>query len=406
MAPVDVVVAGHICLDVIPTPGSGDITRFAPGQLLEVGPALFATGGPVANTGLALHRLGVETRLVGKVGDDLFGRAIIELLQAKGSQLADGMVRVSGGHSSYSVIVSPRNGDRMFLHFPGANDTFCAADVDAAVLAGARCFHVGYPPLLKQMYLHGGAELRRLLGLAKATGVTVSLDMAMVDVESEAGQADWVAILAGALPLVDAFLPSAEEMLQLLERPTWERLGAGPAGVLDSLAPSTVAALGARLVAMGAPIVALKLGHHGLYLRTGSCEVIERTGRAGPRDTVVWSNRELWAPIFETTVVGTTGSGDATIAGFLQALLLGMTPAAALLTACATGAASVEALDATSGVRPWPELQARVAAGWRQRQLTLEPAGWKWDTRSHVWIGPRDGTEVGARAEPTTLRME
>ncbi|MCK4602884.1 MAG: carbohydrate kinase family protein, partial [Phycisphaerae bacterium] len=58
---VQVVVAGHICLDIIPTFSElkGDLAAaFVPGNLINVGPAVTATGGAVSNTGLALHRLG------------------------------------------------------------------------------------------------------------------------------------------------------------------------------------------------------------------------------------------------------------------------------------------------------------------------------------------------------------
>ncbi|MGZ3675869.1 MAG: carbohydrate kinase family protein, partial [Ktedonobacterales bacterium] len=65
-----IAVAGHICLDVIPAmSGASDALR--PGALVHVGPAQFATGGTVANVGLALHRLGMRPRLIGKIGDDL-----------------------------------------------------------------------------------------------------------------------------------------------------------------------------------------------------------------------------------------------------------------------------------------------------------------------------------------------
>ena len=53
--PFDVVVAGHICLDIIPTIPHERI-EFEPGRLLQVGPAVLSTGGAVSNTGLALHR--------------------------------------------------------------------------------------------------------------------------------------------------------------------------------------------------------------------------------------------------------------------------------------------------------------------------------------------------------------
>ena len=70
----EAIVAGHICLDILPTLTGGSIA-FAPGRSIEAGKALLSTGGPVSNTGLAMHVLGVRTGLIGKVGDDLFGQA-------------------------------------------------------------------------------------------------------------------------------------------------------------------------------------------------------------------------------------------------------------------------------------------------------------------------------------------
>ncbi len=104
----EAVVAGHICLDVIPTLVGGGVV-FMPGQTVEAGPAVFATGGPVSNTGLALHKLGVSTRLMGKAGDDLFGQAILQIIESHGPGLAEGMVVVPGEYSSYSIILSSPN---------------------------------------------------------------------------------------------------------------------------------------------------------------------------------------------------------------------------------------------------------------------------------------------------------
>ncbi|HEX9870149.1 MAG TPA: hypothetical protein VGC99_16460 [Candidatus Tectomicrobia bacterium] len=77
---IDAVVAGHLCLDVIPDLSGSAQEWFRdllqPGRLVIVGPVDYCTGGPVSNTGLALTKLGVETRLMSKIGDDLFGCAL------------------------------------------------------------------------------------------------------------------------------------------------------------------------------------------------------------------------------------------------------------------------------------------------------------------------------------------
>ena len=77
-----IIVAGHCCVDIIPTFSSTADGELHPGKLVHVGPAAFATGGPVPNVGLALRRLGAPVRLLGKVGDDLLGRVLLELYRA------------------------------------------------------------------------------------------------------------------------------------------------------------------------------------------------------------------------------------------------------------------------------------------------------------------------------------
>src|SRR5712691_9314384 len=142
----EAVVAGHICLDVFPTLSERTLV-FVPGQTVEAGPVLFSTGGAVSNTGLALHKLGVTTRLMGKVGADLFGQEICRIIESHGPGLVEGMAVVPGESSSYSIILSPPNADRMLIHAPGCNATFGADDVRYGTLESIRLFHFGYPPL-------------------------------------------------------------------------------------------------------------------------------------------------------------------------------------------------------------------------------------------------------------------
>lgn len=326
----EIVVAGHICLDIIPRFPRTDVdyrTIMQPGKLVFVDPPVISTGGAVANTGLALHRLGVRTGLMGKVGDDLFGRAILDVIRGYDAALAEPMIVDRSVPSSYTVVINPPNMDRLFLHCRGANDLFGADDVRDEMVRGARLFHFGYPPLMRRFYADHD-ELARLFRRVKSLGVTTSLDMAYPDPHSEAGRAPWPVILQRALPYVDIFLPSLDEMRFMLQR-------------------DHARDIAQQLLDWGARVVGLKLGEDGLYVRV----------REG----------EWHAPCFLTQVVGTTGAGDCTIAGFLAGWVKGLPLEEIITMAVAVGACNVEAADAISGIVPWDRVRARVHAGWSRR---------------------------------------
>ncbi len=280
----------------------------------------------------------------------------------------------------------------MLIHAPGCNATFGAGDVRFDTLESVRLFHFGYLPLMERMYSNNGAELAMIFQRVKALDITTTLDLSMPDPDSAAGRADWYAILGATLPFVDVFLPSAEEILLMLRRPLFDQLVANThiSRPLEQMKPETISELGQALLDMGAKIVGLKIGDRGLYLRTANVSSLAKMGRCKVADVVRWSDRELWAPCFATHVVGTTGSGDATIAGFLMGLLRVMAPEEMLQAACAVGACNVEAVDALSGIRSWPETEARIATGWPRLPIALDlsEAGWRWDSTYEVWIGP------------------
>jgi sugar/nucleoside kinase (ribokinase family) len=247
------------------------------------------------------------------------------------------------------------------------------------------------------MYIDGGRELVSVFQRAKATGVTTSLDTAFPNPSSEAGQADWLAIFQAVMPYVDIFLPSIEELLFMVRRPTYQRLleSAGRRSLADNgdilsqVTPELLADVSSQFLEMGVKMVVIKLGERGLYLRTAQQNALAGLGNACPSDLAAWASQELWAPCFQVKVVGTTGSGDATIAGFLSALLRDLPPGQAMTAAVAVGACNVEAADALGGIRSWEETLARIASGWPRRQLKLDPStGWHEDQASGLWSGP------------------
>ncbi len=390
---VDVIVAGHICLDMIPTLAaslSGAEDLFLPGQLVRVGPATLTLGGAVANTGIALHRLGATTKLMGKVGDDLLGTTVLESLRKIDRRLAEDIIVASGEPTSYTIVISPPGVDRSFLHCSGANDTFSGDDLEMGALTDARLVHFGYPPLMQRLLSDGGEDLAQLLRHGQRSGALVSLDMAMPDVSSTRGHIDWKAWLSRVLPAVDFFLPSFDEILFMLDPARYQHLvdrakGKNLFTVADLPLLQTIAD---QLIELGSPLVAIKLGDCGLYLQTHAQAAKLLSDRSAWQgfDWQAWQGCRLWAPCFDVEVVGTTGAGDCTIAGLLMALLHGLGPASALRHATAVGAWCVQSRDATSNIPAWSEVGDSMLNRWPLRKPTNELDGWTRCQKTGVYM--------------------
>jgi hypothetical protein len=205
---------------------------------------------------------------MGKVGDDPFGTLVRLLLEQRGDS-GEGLVVDRGVATAYTVVLSPQGLDRMFLHDPAANTTFCADDIRYDVVARARLFHLGYPPLLKHLYVDGGRELVEIFRRARELGVTTSLDVSLPDPQAPSGQADWRAILSRVMPYVDIFLPSAEEILFMLDHPRYDGYReASPEDIQPLVTGDDLTRLGDALLDMGGGVVGVKCGARGFYVRT------------------------------------------------------------------------------------------------------------------------------------------
>jgi sugar/nucleoside kinase (ribokinase family) len=207
--------------------------------------------------------------------------------------------------------------------------------------------HFGYPPLMRQMYADAGRQTVKLFEGLKRRGLMTSLDMALPDPESPAGKAPWRDILLATLPHVDIFTPSLDEIVYMLDPAAGlEARKKSAAGVpLCGLSKDDIRNVVRELLKMGCGTVLLKLGKDGAY--------------------AVKQNEEYALPCFKETVFGgATGAGDSAIAGFLCGLTRGMPLLEALRLAVATGAASVEKPDATSGIPHRQTLLGRIRDGW------------------------------------------
>ncbi|WP_026688384.1 carbohydrate kinase family protein [Alteribacter aurantiacus] len=384
----EVIVAGHICLDIIPDINSTFNTQLIPGKLINIGKANFSTGGAVPNTGLALHNLGIKVKLMGKIGDDLLGQTIIDLLQSYDESLTNGMIVTPKEQSSYTIVINPPPIDRMFLHFPGTNNTFSSRDIKIQEIGKEKLFHFGYPPLMERMYRDNGAELNEIMGKVKKLGLTTSLDLSTPDPDTESGRANWRDILVACLPNVDLFLPSFEEVFYMLYPSEYKQSSNVEDRLLQYAEENVLSDMAEELIGMGAAIVGIKLGEHGLYLRTtNNLERMKKIGACNLK-AEQWLSKELMTSCYQVNVVGTTGAGDCTIAGFLAAILNGLSPEEAIELAVGVGAHNVEEADAVSGIPSLNEVQRRIKRDFNKvKDQKLNINGWI-HTGNGIYHGP------------------
>ncbi|MFN8467029.1 MAG: carbohydrate kinase family protein [Caldilineaceae bacterium] len=272
----------------------------AAGELLKVEDFLLTTGGCAANTALDLHRLGVSTAVIGKVGEDSFGDFVIQDLSRHG--LSTQGIRRSAQGTSRTVILPVVGEDRRYIHAVGANGDFTAADIDRRQVLAAQVLYVGGYMLLPRLQAEALADL---FAEARQAGVKTVLDVAGVTTPA------WDD-LAQLLPHVDVFLPNHDEACILT-------------GETDPVRQA------AALLDLGAGIAGITLGGDGAYICTRTEQI-----RAGS---------------YAVDVVDPSGGGDAFDAGFIVGMLEGWDLASTVEFASAAGALACTALGCTAGLR-------------------------------------------------------
>lgn len=290
---VGVLVADHICAPIDHLP--------VPGELILTDQLLLTIGGCASNAAMDLARVGVSVDVVGCVGDDPFGRFVVDTLASHG--VGTRLIRrLADVGTSASLILNVRGQDRRFVHCRGANGRLTAADIPWEAVRQAKVLYVGGFLLASAL---SGRELAEVFRAARGAGVTTLLDVVVP------GPGDHWAELEAVLPWTDVFLPNNDE---------------GEA-VLGERDPRRQAE---RYRAAGAGTVVVTCGGAGTYLLTGE---------------------ERWkADVFPTTFVGGTGAGDAFDAGYIAGLLQGLDPRGCTTWGSALGASCVRAIGATDSV--------------------------------------------------------
>jgi sugar/nucleoside kinase (ribokinase family) len=393
---IEIVAAGHTCLDLIPAFTINGIVDkmtdvLVPGKMINMGECVVVGGGPVTNAGVSIRRLGVKTELIGKVGNDDFGKEILNWYEEHEGHFT-GIKMVEGESTSYTIAICIPGIDRFYLHHCGANDTFGYDDMDFDLVRRSKLMLFGYPPWMRKLYENTGRELTRILKKTKDLGTTTALDLSLPDVNSYAGQIDWLSILKDWVPLSDIMVPSAEEIFYFLYKEKFleKRAKLGPKeSVLDHMTVKEISTMGSDLLRMGAAIAMIKCGNRGLYVKTADQNRLKKMGAAGCSNLENWTNRELWFPVYqEEKFVGALGSGDSAIAGLLSAFVWNHTIESCLRYANAAGSMNVTVPDGLTWNKGFEDLTKRIKAGWKTKDLKIDENGWK--KEREFWVGPEN----------------
>src|SRR5579864_1708161 len=138
-ASADVLCAGIIVADHVSSP----IAHLpAAGELVLADRLLLTIGGCAANVAVDLVKLGVSAAVVGRVGEDVFGRIVADMLRERRVDVS--ALQISPElETSQTLIVNVAGQDRRFIHTFGANAAFRAADIPMERVAKCRVLYLG-----------------------------------------------------------------------------------------------------------------------------------------------------------------------------------------------------------------------------------------------------------------------
>jgi sugar/nucleoside kinase (ribokinase family) len=276
------------------------------------------------------------------------------------------MVVSNEAETAFSIVIAPPEVDRIFLESPGCNQIFDINHINFEMVSKARLFHFGYPPLMKQFFLNGGRQLTQMYSKIQKMGVVTSLDFSLPDPESESGKVNWQGILENTLPFVDIFVPSLEELMQVMMPQKFLEIQAAceNSDFEDKVPFQLVKELGKQMITLGVSILLIKMGKRGVYLCTGDVSQVNiKLGNTLQNNH--WTNQEILCnsyPAEHSKIKNASGAGDTAIAAFLTSVLNADNVEIAIKYAAIAGRDSLYCENIFKGMTSWEELTHKISS--------------------------------------------
>jgi ribokinase len=268
-----------------------------PGETVVMADFFQGPGGKGANQAVAAARLGARVAMIGCIGNDDRGQAVIRNLREEGVETR--FVARAKTFTGAALILVDRSGEKSIGACMGANAKLSAAHVRAAAKAFENC------KVLLMQFEAPDAPLLAVAKLAKRAGAKVVLDPAPPR-----------KLPNGLIELLDVIRPNSSEAEFLTGIKVKDQASARRAAE--------------ALMKRGAGAVALQAGNDG--------------------DLFVWPGGEKYLPHYKVKAVDATGAGDAFAAALAVGLAEGRSMAEAGRMGSATAALKMLKLGAQAGL--------------------------------------------------------
>ena len=296
----DVLSVGTMAYDMILRTVDESIFTRDTTMIDEVG---ISPGGAAFISMVTAQRLGCRAAAVGKLAEDVFGNYLMQYLKDSGVDTSYVACSAADITSLTFAMVVPE-GERHFVGYAGANQSFCLEDFDLDAVKQAAIVGYGSFFALPGLDCNGATVV---LETAKEAGAFTVADCAN-DSFGEGPE-----IVFRNLPLIDYFMPSWVEGYYLTQEKDSERMAE-------------------YFLKKGCKNVIIKLGSEGCYIRN--------------------NNIKKYLPaIPNLKVKDTTGAGDSFVGGFMAGLTEGMDIAEAARYATAVAAVSVTEAGALTALK-------------------------------------------------------
>jgi sugar/nucleoside kinase (ribokinase family) len=296
----DILTVGDMCVDLIVS-GDDVVPRFGQFEKL-VGDYELEMGGSCNIFACQAAKLGLRVGVIGRVGDDDYGRLVLQRLVESGVDvqhvIVDPAVKTGLG------IALCQGNDRAILTYPGSLNAVYPEQIDDSLLRSARHFHYG--SFFLQTNLR--TAIPAIFAQARAFGLSTSLDTNW-DPEEK-----WNGTLRQTLLLTDVFFPNEQEAM-LISR----------ASTLDEALQV--------FQDMGVSMIAVKQGEYGALVDVKSVRHTCMLPVSSGGDSV--------------------GAGDSFDAGFLAGWLRGLPVSQCLRLACHCGREVVSRAGGIQGQPSW-----------------------------------------------------